>query len=86
MISSRVAARVLEVDAAAAVVAVDPALLLPAGIGPVVETALLDAAEDLVELLLAHEEGVVLHLHVHAVGVEEGEGHPSLPSSISRKS
>src|SRR5947199_315484 len=29
--------------------AVDPALLLAAGIGPVVETALLDAAEDLDE-------------------------------------
>src|SRR5438309_8427593 len=32
-------------------ISVDPALLLAAGIGPVVETALLDAAEDLVELL-----------------------------------
>src|SRR5439155_9067354 len=54
---------------------VDPAVFLAAGIGPVVETALLDAAEDLVELLLAHQEGVVLDLDFHAVGVEEGEGH-----------
>src|SRR5207245_4429477 len=55
-----VAARILEVHAAAAVVAVDLALPLLLRVGPVVETALLDAPEDLVELLLAHEEGVVL--------------------------
>src|SRR5207244_4830143 len=71
----QVAARVLEVDAAAAEVAVDLARLLLSGVSPVLEAALADAAEDLVELLLAHEEGVVLHLDLHAVGVEEGEGH-----------
>jgi hypothetical protein len=33
-----------------------------AGISPVGETTLLEAAEDLVELVLAHEEGVVLRI------------------------
>ena len=47
--------------------------MLLRGIGPVVEPPRLDAAEDLVELLLAHEERVVLQLRSIAVGVEEGE-------------
>src|SRR5688572_24457266 len=54
--------RVFEVDAAAAVVAVDLALLLERRVGPPVEAALLHPAEDLVELRLAHQERVVLDL------------------------
>src|SRR5438105_6496223 len=69
-----VAARVLEVHAAAAVVVVDLALLALARIRPVVEPALLDAAEDLVELLLADEERVVLLLDL-VIGVAEIERH-----------
>jgi hypothetical protein len=69
------AARVLEVDAAAAVVPVDLAFLLLARVGPVLDAAAAHAAEDLVELLLAHEERVVLHLDFHAFGVEERERH-----------
>ena len=51
---------VLEIDAAAAVVAVDLAGLLLAGVGPVVELAFLQAGEDAVEVLFADQEGVVL--------------------------
>src|SRR5213594_4064137 len=51
----QVAAQILEVDAAAAEMVVDLAFLLLSGIGPVLELARLDAAEDLIELLLAHE-------------------------------
>src|SRR5687767_6796103 len=68
-------ARVLEVHPAAAEVMVDAPFLRAPGIGPVLEPAALDAAEDGVELLLAHEEGVVLHLDFHPVGVEEVERH-----------
>src|SRR2546429_8082681 len=71
----QVAAQILEVDATATEIVVDLSLLLLFGIGPVLELARLDAAEDLVELLLAHEERVVLHLDFHAVGGKEGEGH-----------
>src|ERR1051325_9294757 len=71
----QVAARILEVDAASAVVAVDLPFLLLAGIRPVLEFARLDAAEDLIELPLAHEEGVVLRLDFHVLGVEESERH-----------
>ena len=69
-----VAARILEVHAAAAVVMVDLALLLLRRVGPVVEAALFDAAEDLVELLLAHEERVVLRFGL-VVRVAEIERH-----------
>src|SRR3990172_1797141 len=55
-----VPARVIEVHAASAVVGVDLALQPVTGVGPVGEAARLDAAEDPVELVLAHEEGVVL--------------------------
>src|SRR5688500_6931265 len=54
---------------------VDAPFLRAPGLGPVLEPAALDAAEDLAELLLAHEEGAVLHLDLHAVGVEEVERH-----------
>ena len=79
----QVAARVLEVNAAAAEVGVGLALLLLPGIGPVFQLALLDAAEDLVELRIAHQERVVLHLDFHAVGREEGERH--LVSRLRRR-
>src|SRR5215216_5985079 len=49
-----------EVDAAAAVVRVDLARPGLTRIGPVRHLLFLDAAEDLVELVFAHEEGVVL--------------------------
>jgi hypothetical protein len=64
---------VLEVDAAPAVAGVDLAGIVPVGIGPVGEPPLLDAPEDLVELALADEEGVVLGGDV-AVTVDEVEG------------
>src|SRR5690349_12463951 len=51
-----VAARLLEVDPAAAEVAVDLALLPPRGVRPVVDAARAEAAEDRVELGLAHEK------------------------------
>src|SRR5262249_44909079 len=66
------AGRVVEVDAPATVVVVDLALAAMRRIGPVVGPAGLDPAEDLVELRLGHEEGVVLDLDV-LVGLEERE-------------
>src|SRR5215211_3272232 len=51
---------VVEVHPAPAVVAVDPPGLRLPGVGPVVDAALEHPAEDGVELLLAHEERVVL--------------------------
>src|SRR5258708_32620993 len=67
-------ARVFEVHAAPAEVGIDLALLFSGRICPIREPALLDAAEDLVELGLAHEEGVVLRLE-GVLRFEEGEGH-----------
>src|SRR4029450_7951863 len=55
-----VAARLLPVDPAAAVVGVDLARPPPAGVGAVGQPALPDAAEDLVELVLADQERIVL--------------------------
>src|SRR5688572_12209561 len=69
------AARILEVHATAAEVMVDRALLALPGIGPVLEAALLDPAEDLIELLLAHQESVMLHLDFHAIGAQESKRH-----------
>src|SRR5439155_16150575 len=71
----QVAAQIFEIHATAAEVVVDLSRLLLFGIGPGLELARLDAAEDLVEFLLAHEERVVLHLDFHAVGGKEGEGY-----------
>src|SRR3990170_5121924 len=71
----QVPARVLEVHAAPAEVGVDLALLLPARVGPVGEAARLDAAEDLVELGLADEKGVVLRLEL-LVGAQDRQRHP----------
>src|SRR5688500_5912444 len=70
----KIAGGILEVDATAAEEAVDLAVARLAGIGPIVEAPRPDAAEDLVEVPLAHQEGVVLHLDL-LVGLEEGEGH-----------
>jgi hypothetical protein len=56
-------------------VVVDLALACLPRVGPVGEVARADAAEDLVELGLAHQEGVVLHLDLHALGVEKVERH-----------
>lgn len=61
---------VLEIDAAAAVVATDFAGAFPVGIGPVLEPSIADAAEDLVEVVFADQEGVVLRRYVAVVIVE----------------
>jgi len=53
-------ARILEVDTAAAIVVFNLCRLGPGGIGPIIETALPDAFEDMVELSLAYQECVVL--------------------------
>src|SRR5262249_39153249 len=70
----QVAARVLEVDAASAVVTVDLARLGLRRVSPVGVALLFDAGEDLVELGLAHEERVVLRpdlgLLVHEIDVD----------------
>src|SRR5207248_8033701 len=79
-----VLARLLEVHAAAAVVVVDLALLLLHRIGPVVDALLPDAAEDLVELLLADEEGIVLRLGI-VVGVAEVERHAEIGRASCRE-
>src|SRR6185295_3076290 len=81
----QVAARVPEVDAASAVVAVDLAFLLSPRIGPVLHPALLQAAEDLVELRVAHEKRVVLGLDFHAVGVEERERYLVLHLDVEKR-
>jgi hypothetical protein len=54
-----VPARISEVRATPAIVGIDLRCEVVAGIGPVGDAMLLEAAEDLVELVLAHEEGVV---------------------------
>ena len=51
---------ILEVQAAAAVTVIDDAALAPAGIGPVGQALVPDAAEGSVELLVADQERVVL--------------------------
>src|SRR4026209_1871962 len=61
---------VLEIDAAAAVVPADFAGTFPVGIGPVLKASVADAGEDLVELLFADEEGVVLGGNLAVVFVE----------------
>ncbi len=53
------AVRVLEVGAAAAEPVVDPTGVAVERVGPVGDPAVLDPAEDLVELLVADQEGVV---------------------------
>src|SRR5437867_3019598 len=65
-----VAIRIIPIDAAAAVAVVDLTRPALAGIGPVGQPALADAAEDLIELVLAHEEGVVHHREVALVAYE----------------
>ena len=56
--------RILEVDAAAAVVVVDLAGPAAPRIGPVLQTALADASVDRVELVLGHQERIVLRADV----------------------
>ena len=48
-----VAVRILEVDAASAIIAVDLAAALLNGVSPILDPALADAAEDLVEIVLS---------------------------------
>src|SRR5688500_18540948 len=68
-----VAAGVLPVDAATPVVVVDLAGPAAARVGPVGQLPFPDAPEDLVELVLADQESVVLGVHRAAV-VGEVEG------------
>lgn len=65
---------VLEVYAAAAVVAADFAGAFSAWIGPVLKASITDTGEDLVELFFADEEGVVLGGNL-AVVIVEVDGH-----------
>jgi hypothetical protein len=55
-----VAVGILEVHAAATVVVVDLAGLCLARVGPVFQPPLTDAPEDVVEVVLADQEGVML--------------------------
>src|SRR2546423_9836787 len=70
----QVAVGVLEVDAAAAVPAIDHAGLAPAGVGPVRQVLLADPAEGGVELLLPNQERVVLGGYL-AAGLGQVPGH-----------
>lgn len=63
---------VFEVESAAAVVAVDLARSPLAGVGPVLNSALANAAEDLIEVVLSDEKGIVLRGDL-AVGLVEVE-------------
>src|SRR3546814_10464932 len=65
---------IVEVEAAAAEIAVDLLRLLLAGIGPVVQAARSDAGTDRIELLVADQKGVVLQrdLPIALVEVERG--------------
>src|SRR5262245_53471006 len=69
-----VAVEVVPVQAAAAVVTIDLECLLMPRVGPIRQAALTDAREDRVELLLAHQEGIVLDRH-RLVAVLEIERH-----------
>jgi len=61
---------VFEIDAAAAVVAADLAGAFSVRIGPVLESSLADAGEDLVVLFFANKEGVMLGGNLAVVIVE----------------
>ena len=61
-------AGILEVDAAAAVVVVDLAGPAAPRIGPMLQTALLDASVDPVEIVLGHQERIVLRTNLLALG------------------
>ena len=65
---------IFEIDAAAAVVPADLAGAFSVGIGPVLESSLADAGEDLVELFFANQEGVMLGGNL-AVVIIEVDGH-----------
>src|SRR5262249_50709718 len=81
----QMAARVLEIDAASAVVMVDLPRLGPRRIGPMGEALFFHAGEDLVELRLAHQESVVLRpdlaLLVHKIDVDPVCGRDDLERS-----
>src|SRR5262245_52952990 len=66
----QVAVGILEVHAAPAVIVVDLAAPGLAGVGPVVELSGADAAEDVVEVVLGDQEGVVLRGDVVVALVE----------------
>src|SRR5205814_1269202 len=67
-----VAVWIVPVEPASAVVAVDAARLLMRRVSPVRQPTCLDALEDMVELVLAHEEGVVLDRQM-LVGADIGQ-------------
>src|SRR4029453_12892988 len=56
----QVTVQVVEVHSTSAVPVVDAAALAPVGVRPVCEAAFANPAEDPVELVLVHEEGVML--------------------------
>jgi hypothetical protein len=64
---------IFEVNAAAPVIAVDFAGAVLAGVGPVLEPSLADAAEDPIEIVFTQKEGVMLGRDL-IVGVVEVEG------------
>jgi len=67
-----VAVWIVPVDAATAIVVVDAARSLVRRVGPVRQSTGLDALEDLVKLVLAHEKGVVLDRQM-LIGADIGQ-------------
>src|SRR5438094_6395355 len=63
---------IFEIDTAAGIVVVDPEALMLTGIGPILELPLAQAAENLVEFVLAHQKRVMLgrDLAVRVVKIE----------------
>src|SRR3990172_4786657 len=68
----QVAVRILEIDAATTIAGIDPVRLALHRIGPVGDLAFLDPGKNLVELVLADQESVVLGSDA-ALGVDEVE-------------
>src|SRR5882724_9832811 len=66
----KMAVRVFEIDAAAAVIPADFARAFPVWIGPVLEPSIADAAEDWVEVVFTDQKGVVLGGDLAVVVVE----------------
>src|SRR5262245_57774819 len=64
-------AGILEIDASPTIVAVDLTCMLHMRVRPMRHAPLLHPVEDLIEIRFAHEKGIVLHLHFHAVSVEK---------------
>ena len=61
---------IIEIHPAATIEAVDLASALFARIGPVLQPSITDAGEDLVEVIFAYQEGVVLRRNFAVLFVE----------------